>query len=1012
MNHQTTPSTNITIHQLNVNSLISLKKRTDLSVYLNRHKPDIVLINESKLNPTHRVQFSGYNFVRNDRPNSTRGGGTAILVKRPIQFTALSPALKLEGMESTIIKIILSNQKSVVVVSAYVARNSGTNSLKSNDLNKLNSLANNQTQLIIGGDFNARHQAWNDILANPNGNTLYDWYTNTNSSLILKAPLHPSRHGTDTHSYLDLFLVSSTLSIINEPGYGTLLKTLPFESDHDAVVLKIHTLGRMPVEKKITINNFGNVNWKIFNQKIDTGIENIDLRTNENMSNVELDSTIDKITDLFGETIDTTVPKIEVNPDTQIPLPGNILDIIKYKNNLRRRLHGRHYNQNNYTLKSQIKCLNVMINRQIINFRTNYINTKLQNIHPDKNLFRNIKRFSSYKIRDQFPSILSTSSNTNQNQDYVTPLEKANALGQYFSGIHKQNLNLGDNSFTTNINNTIKTQFSNFSPLIQFTADKSADQTMTKFHPLPDGDPNNRHLNFISPEHLNSIIKRKNNKKSFGFDGIPNFVIKKLSYKFIKFLAILFNQLFNNAHFPTAWKKAIIFPLLKPGKDPTKIESYRPISLLSCLSKLYESFLHEKILEHCNDNDLIPDEQFGFRPFHSTNHALLNLLHDVSTSLNDRSPTICVAIDNEKAFDTVWIEGLIYKMSSIHKFHLHICRIIYNYLINRNFQISIENILSLIFWAMAGVPQGAILAPLLYIIYTIDMPAPDTTDTVTKIKRTFYADDTLVYASGKHIPLLQDKVNRYLKLLHSYMDKWKIKINTHKCEVLTIYGNANSIPRRTKRELKDLTIKINNTTLPNKKNMKYLGVILSHNFKHYEHIRNIIKKTTRAFHAVKGIMYNRQGLSIKTKSIIYKQLLRPILSYAFPIWSDISSAQMEKLRLLERKYLRIITGIRRKPNSRHFHNNNTLYQKSNVERIDRYLTKLAESFHKKLPFIPNNLITQKLQSQTNQPMKFNSPLHFGHLLRTGNMYDCRGNLIHYHQRYRGQGLVYNVKQNI
>lgn len=171
----------------------------------------------------------------------------------------------------------------------------------------------------------------------------------------------------------------------------------------------------------------------------------------------------------------------------------------------------------------------------------------------------------------------------------------------------------------------------------------------------------------------------------------------------------------------------------------------------------------------------------------------------------------------------------------------------------------------------------------------------------------------------------------------------------------------------------------------------------------------------KAFHTIRTILYKRQGLACDIKMILYKQLLRPILTYGFPIWFDISSSQMEKIRLLERKLLRIITHTSRKDNSFLFINNNKLYAKAKVERIDRLLVRNNIRFfnrmtHEQIQLLSDDNIVN--EHFTNDAYKYKSPFYFRYLTNNNLLYDNSGRLTYYHRRYRGLGLVYNMNQNI
>lgn len=169
---------------------------------------------------------------------------------------------------------------------------------------------------------------------------------------------------------------------------------------------------------------------------------------------------------------------------------------------------------------------------------------------------------------------------------------------------------------------------------------------------------------------------------------------------------------------------------------------------------------------------------------------------------------------------------------------------------------------------------------------------------------------------------------------------------------------------------------------------------------------------------LKHIFYAKKRYTPKIKSILYKQLLRPIIMYGFPIWHNISSAQMEKLRIEERKILRACAEISRKPGSYLHINNNALYSSANTERLDRMMVSHARAFFQNFDNTENPLVTSMLEDciaeyHLNDLNIFKSPLHLKCLLDTNTMFDDNGNLIFYHRRKQGNGndLVYNINQN-
>ncbi|GFY08599.1 RNA-directed DNA polymerase from mobile element jockey [Trichonephila clavipes] len=231
------------------------------------------------------------------------------------------------------------------------------------------------------------------------------------------------------------------------------------------------------------------------------------------------------------------------------------------------------------------------------------------------------------------------------------------------------------------------------------------------------------------------------NKNSPGADQIKNVALKSLPINAITYLTKNFNRCLVNGYFPPAWKHAIITLLPKPGKDAKFATNYRPISLLSTIGKSFEKIILKRLQEHTDSHNLIPDFQHEFRSETSTNHQLLRLTNRVINGFNSGDTTGDAILDVEKAFDRVWHDGLIFKMIKLN-FPSYIIHLINSYLSDRTFQVKILATLSRIGTVSAGSPQGSNLSPMLYNIYTHDIPTTPTVDVC------LFADDAAIIAQA------------------------------------------------------------------------------------------------------------------------------------------------------------------------------------------------------------------------------------------------------------------------
>lgn len=168
---------------------------------------------------------------------------------------------------------------------------------------------------------------------------------------------------------------------------------------------------------------------------------------------------------------------------------------------------------------------------------------------------------------------------------------------------------------------------------------------------------------FTTPNEVKSIISHFKTSKSPGFDQIQNILIKKLPVRMILLLTIIINSCIKIGYFPDTFKCAKVVPIRKPDKNPNLSSSYRPISLLSCLGKIFERVIANRLNHFVSLNGILPDEQFGFRPQHSTIHQVYRIRDMIIQNKSIRKSTGMVLLDVEKAFDSIWHDGLIFSIS-------------------------------------------------------------------------------------------------------------------------------------------------------------------------------------------------------------------------------------------------------------------------------------------------------------------------------------------------------------
>jgi hypothetical protein len=214
-------------------------------------------------------------------------------------------------------------------------------------------------------------------------------------------------------------------------------------------------------------------------------------------------------------------------------------------------------------------------------------------------------------------------------------------------------------------------------------------------------------------------------------------------------------------YFPQRWKPARILLIPKSGKNRRYVTNYRPIALLATLGKLLERLVLPSIESHIQNRDKRPPEQYGFRYRHSTTHQLVRMVEFITTGFNRKWCAAAAFFDVQKAFDRVWHQGLLLKMKRS-GFPLWQRRLIESYLTGRTFTVIWGRAISTARAIRAGVPHGSVLGPVLFNIFTADIPRDFGWNTII----TLFADDAAVVARSrrphKAASYLQRTVDRLL----------------------------------------------------------------------------------------------------------------------------------------------------------------------------------------------------------------------------------------------------------
>ncbi|CAH2088263.1 unnamed protein product [Euphydryas editha] len=433
------------------------------------------------------------------------------------------------------------------------------------------------------------------------------------------------------------------------------------------------------------------------------------------------------------------------------------------------------------------------------------------------------------------------------------------------------------------------------SPLLDKLSDNSnlieVDQLNILFE-INNHNPNSKFLldPFSWSEFLTSLHSRRNTTP--GLDDYPYIVIKNLDVSAQKLFLSILNLLWRNKSIPQSWKTQCVVPILKPDKSPELASSYRPISLSSCLGKIFENMVKVRLDWYVESKCFIPHIQYGFRRGRSSADSFTSLISDLKNAKHRKLNTVCVFLDVQSAFDSV-DPGILVQIMSRLGVPGHLCKWIFNFLNNRTIYARHNNILYGPKCASKGTMQGATLSPLLYNIYTSEICKYVNNRNVNILQ---FADDIVFYSSNYNLEIAIDNMNQSLfQLLQYYNDRLHLKINPSKSSVM-FFGNETS----------NSNIIYNNEIINRVTSKKFLGIILDPKLTFEEHIKYISKNAHTGLNVIRSLCGVTWGADPKILSILYKSIVRSHLDYSSLAYMN--SSHVNKLDILQNKALRIISG--------------------------------------------------------------------------------------------------------
>jgi hypothetical protein len=852
--------THLKIMQWNAQSLLC--SRHFLTKFIYDNNIDLAVISETWLRPEQKFKIRGYNIERSDCGN--KHNGVAIIIHNRLQYSKLNTKFD-DSLQNLAVQVKIKN-KLLTVVSVYCPPHSSPTF----NIKKFTELVNNLPKPIyIAGDFNAHHTIWGCHTIDARGRNLLDALDEC--YLVLLNDTQPTTVGT--HSWrpngLDLTMVSSNIAL----DCNWSVNDDPLGSYHLPTITSI----------QFSVN----INFSYST----TDVHNMSSRPKFNLVNW----------DHYSKLVNQMLSGFLALPDDPLHSYKVFCDILLEAVN-KSILYKRKSNKHNVNFDVNVQSLRSVSSQQLRQKPFRHLAVPWWNercsiaVRDSKDAFISFKNdpsldnYVKFKKLQGLKKLIIKKERSNSWKEFCSNINRSTPMSNIWNTMRKFNksfVSRPDQYETPWLNDFLKKYTPDFVSPPPFSIQNSS---------VCNNNNNNIYLAMpFNITELNSAIKSRKDT-SCGLDFISYKMFKKLNNNNLDKFLLIINDLWNNNIIPSQWKEDCLVPVLKPNKNKDCSDSYRPIALTSCVGKIFEQLLKQRLEFYIESNSLLPNNQFGFRRGRSARESVGYLYEDIQKTVNKNNSLACVFFDIVGAFNNVNITILVSVLHSL-GISLKLVEWIFNFLNGRKVYVKIDNKLHGPRLSYRGVCQGGILSPLLYILYIHRLNEILGSDiTINNLQ---FADDLVVYSSGSSLVEIEQKLNNALYKLRNYFDYLNLDVNPTKSKVIVF--------KKFGTNLSNIQLLYANHQIPQESSAKFLGVTFQQNLKWKEYVDCLIDRSIRATNILKSLVGTQWGADPKILLLLYKSIVRSHFEYAYFCFG-LDQKLLDKLDKIQNKNLRIILG--------------------------------------------------------------------------------------------------------
>lgn len=444
-------------------------------------------------------------------------------------------------------------------------------------------------------------------------------------------------------------------------------------------------------------------------------------------------------------------------------------------------------------------------------------------------------------------------------------------------------------------------------------------------------------LEFDESDISNAITQLRRDSAT-GWDGISTNLLKQCRHVLVPPITHIFNRSIATGIFPEAFKKAVVHPIYKGGNRDS-MNNYRPISVLSSISKVFEKLVNRRLTQFLDKNNLIAQNQYGFKKGVSAEDAVLDLTEFVARKLDEKQKCIGLFLDLKKAFDTVSVPILLSKLEDIgirglaHDFFS-------SYLTNRRLCVKVGDHVSREETTTFGVPQGSVLGPTFFQVYINELCCTP----LTNSKIFTYADDTAIIVHGTDWEHLRTTAETSLKSVMGWVQLNLLTLNLDKTYFIPFGLHPGTKPPTgfvINAHTCNGHIPCSCFSLREVNHLKYLGVVIDSGLNWYSHLDTITTRVRRMIYVFKQL---GSSADFNTIRMVYIAICQSVITYCITVWGGAARTKFLKLERAQRAVLKVMS-------KKHFMYPTTqLYKDANVLTVRQlFVLRSVLRKHTKVP---------------------------------------------------------------